>query len=263
MASRCGLVYRARRRRSVSGEHARRSSISSAAVVHTTEKPARTAWWAMFLAIMVLPRPLVPMRARFLPSRMKSRVSERSMRSRSIFFGQFQSNSAIGLKRPMRARLSRFSRLLRLWSISSRRAISSSTCTSERRPLVARARKSSSMRAMACRPILSRRPLRSVGFVVVIVAASELIVGLRRMGFDVEVLEIGTAREIDGQGDPALRRAPTLGEQEDDRADVGGVPLERLGYGGAQLHVPVVVEQEQQLLGDGPHGFTPLEARFQ
>jgi hypothetical protein len=73
---------------------------------------------------------------------------------------------------------------------------------------------------MADRPTLVRRLARSVAFVVVIVVdARELIVGLRGMGFDVEVLEIGTAREIDGEGRSALRLTATLGEDVDDRAD--------------------------------------------
>jgi hypothetical protein len=40
---------------------------------------------------------------------------------------------------------------------------------------------------------------RSVAFVVIAVAR-EFIVGLRGMGFDVEVLEIWPAREVDRQG---------------------------------------------------------------
>ena len=54
----------------------------------------------MFLVIMVLPSPLAPSRIRFLPSRMKSSVRALSIKGRSIFSGQFQSKSAMGLKRP-------------------------------------------------------------------------------------------------------------------------------------------------------------------
>src|SRR5258708_4624319 len=216
----------------------------------------------MFLAIMVLPRPLLPTSARLRPSRMKSRVSARSMRSRSILLGQFQSKSAIGLKRPMRALLSRLSRLRRLWSISSKRTISSSICMGDIRLLVTRARKSSRMRAMASSPILSRRSLRLVGVVVavVVVAANELIVGLRGMGFDVEVLEVGPAREIDRGSEPSLSDSPSPGEEEDDRADVGSSSGEGLVHRDTQLRGPVVVEQEQELLRDGGDTLAPLEA---
>src|SRR5262249_60483963 len=141
----------------------------------------------------------------------------------------------------------------------SSRTISSRICTGDSRLLVARARKSSRIRAMAWSPIVSRRSLRLVGFfvVIVVVVASELIVGLRGVGFDVEVLEVGAAREIDGGREPALGRAPASGEQEDDRADVGCSPGQGFVHGGAQLLRSVVVEQEQQLLGDGGDALAP------
>src|SRR6266705_5527936 len=212
----------------------------------------------MFLAIMVLPRPLVPMSARLRPSRTNSRVRARSMRSRSIFLGQFQSKSAMGLRRPMRALRSRLSWLRRLLSISSSRAISSRICTGDRRLLVARARKSSRERPIACRPTLSRRLARSVAFVIV--AAREFIVGLRGMRFDVEVLEIGPAREVDRQTHPSLRRSPAFGEDERDGADARGLPGEGLLHGRAELFGSVVVEKQQQLLGDAGDRLAPPEA---
>jgi hypothetical protein len=52
------------------------------------------------------------------PSSMKRRVKRSSMSSRSTFFGQVQSKSAIGLKRPRRAYWIRRSRLRRCTSRS-------------------------------------------------------------------------------------------------------------------------------------------------
>src|SRR3990172_11690725 len=226
-----------------------------------TEKPARTAWCATFLEIMVLPRPLVPISARLRPSRTNSRVSARSMRSRSIFLGQFQSKSAMGLKRPMRPRCSRPWRLRRVLSISSRCAISSRICAGDQRPLVARARKSSRAWAIARRPTLDRRATRSVAFVIVV--AQELIVVLLRLGFDVEVLEVGTAGEIDRQGGPLLGGPQAFGQDEGDRAEAWGLPCEGLLHSSGKLGGPVVVEQEQELLGGGGNRFAPLETRLE
>src|SRR3990170_3603271 len=148
----------------------------------------------------------------------------------------------MGLKRPMRARWTRLCRLRRVFSICSSRAISSRICRGDQRPLVARARKSSSAAAMAERPTLARWAARSVAFVVVVViVARELIVGLRGMGFDVEVLEVGPAGEIDGQGGRALGRPAALAEEVSDRANAGSLSLDGLRHGGAQFLGSVIV----------------------
>src|SRR6266540_2216813 len=217
----------------------------------------------MFLAIMVLPRPLEPSRTRLRPSRMNSRVSARSRRSRSTFLGQFQSKSARGLKRPMRARCSRPCKLRRVFSICSSRAISSRICAGDQRPLVARARKSSSDAPTAERPTLVSRLARSVAFVVIVIVAREFIVGLRGMGFDVEVLEIGTAGEIDGKGRSALGLTSALAEDVDDGADTRGLPGLSLFHGQAQLLCSIVVEQEEESFRGERHRLAALESRLQ
>src|ERR1035438_10666669 len=53
----------------------------------------------MFCAIIVLPKPLRPTRTRLRVSPRKSSVNARSIMSRSIFVGQDQSKSAMGLDR--------------------------------------------------------------------------------------------------------------------------------------------------------------------
>ncbi len=92
---------------------------------------------------------------------------------------------------------------------------------------------------------------------------SEFIVGLRAVGFDVDVAQIRAAGQLDGQGHSSLGRAAAPGEQEGDRAEPRGLPSEGLGYRGRELGRAVVVEQEQQTLGGGGDGLAALEARLE
>src|SRR5712691_8418273 len=193
---------------------------------------------------MVLPTPLAPRSTRLRCSSTKSRV-----KARSIFLGQFQSKSAMGLKRPMRERSSRLSRLRLAPSVSSRRTISSTTWRGEKRPLLARARKSSLPSAKAMRPIWVSCSLRSGVFVVV--GTGKLIVDLRLMRPDHEVGQVGTAREVDGKGRPGLGRAAAPLQQVGDRGDARCVSLQGFDQGSPQGLRPVVVEQAQELEGGG------------
>ena len=70
-------------------------------------------WWAMFFASIVFPRPCAPTRITFSPRARKSRVRMRSRARRSSAVGHSQFQSASGLKRPRRARVSRLSTLRR------------------------------------------------------------------------------------------------------------------------------------------------------
>src|SRR5712691_3085742 len=211
---------------------------------------------------MVLPTPLAPRSTRLRCSSTKSRVKARSMTSRSIFLGQFQSKSAMGLKRPMRERSSRLSRLRLAPSVSSRRTISSTTWRGEKRPLLARARKSSLPSAKAMRPIWVSCSLRS-GVFVVVVCTGKLIVDLRLVGPDHEVGQIGTAREVDGQRRPGLGRAAAPHQQVGDGGNARCVTLEGLDQGGPEGLRPVVVEQAQELYGGGAGVLTLGEGRLQ
>src|SRR6266496_1111387 len=174
---------------------------------------------------MVLPTPLAPRSTRLRCSSTKSRVKARSMTSRSIFLGQTQSKSAMGLKRP----------------------------------LLARARKSSLPSAKAMRPIWVSWSLRSGVFVVV--GAGKLIVDLRLMRPDHEVGQVGTAREVDGERRPGLGRASAPLQQVGDGGDTRRLSLEGLDQGGPEGLRPVVVEQAQELYGRGAGVLTLGEGR--
>ena len=82
--------------------------------------PASTAWWAMFWAIIVLPRPWAATSTTLRPSARKSRRRAASTAARSMRLGQAQSKSLIGVKRPRRLRARRRSRLRRVRSCCSR-----------------------------------------------------------------------------------------------------------------------------------------------
>src|SRR6266496_4390914 len=181
---------------------------------------------------MVLPTPLAPRSTRLRCSSTKSSVKARSITSRSIFLGQFQSKSAMGLKRPIRERSRRLSRERLAPSVSSRRTISSTTWRGEKRPLLARARKSSLPSAKATSPIWVSCSLRSGVFVVV--CTGKLIVDLRLVGPDHEIGQIGTAREVDGQRRPGLGRAAAPLQQVGDGGDARCVTLEGLDQGGPE-----------------------------
>jgi hypothetical protein len=107
---------------------------------------------AMFLVIMVLPRPLAPSRMRLRASSMKSRVNACSMIWRSMLFGQFQSKSAMGLNRPSLAWERRRSKLRLALSATSERVSSSRIWIGAQRFLVALAMKSFRLAAVTVNP---------------------------------------------------------------------------------------------------------------
>src|SRR6516162_5658211 len=176
----------------------------------------------MFWAIMVLPRPLEPRRMKLRASGMKSRVRARSMVARSIFLGQFQSKSAIGRKRPMRAKRRRRSTERRERSRSSARAISSRISCGDQRDLVACARKSSKPRAVAWRPSCVSCVGRSVAGVVIFCLIREFIVNIRVMRLNVQVGQIGAAFELDRTQDAQLLAPASLLEDIGDGREARG-----------------------------------------
>jgi hypothetical protein len=83
------------------------------------------------------------------------------------------------------------------------------------------------------------------------------------MGFDIEVLEIGPAGEVDREGQPSLPRSPAFGEDEREGADPRGLSGSALRHGCAELLGSVVVEKEQELLGGGRDRLAAPEARLE
>src|SRR5260370_884910 len=155
----------------------------------------------MLRASMVLPTPLGPSRIRLRPSPMKSSKRARSIRARSIFLGQLQSKSAIGLNEPMRLWDRRRSSDLRERSADSRRTISSSRSRGEKRAVAARVSRSSREAAEAWSPSLERRRERSLIIILLIAVGSgkgELVVVVQIVGADMEVGQVGPLAQIDG-----------------------------------------------------------------
>src|ERR1700680_3641538 len=166
----------------------------------------------MFLISMVLPTPLGPRTTRFLPSRRKSSATARSSKGRSIFLGQFQSKSAMGLKVPSRVRTVRRSRERRERSAVSVAAMCSSKARGPRRRWVAVASRSSRPPAVACRPRARSCATRS--FIDVLLGCvGEVVIGRQRVGPHVEGGELGAVAQIDGQRRAALGFAAVLVEQ--------------------------------------------------
>src|SRR5215204_5316602 len=169
----------------------------------------------MFLESMVLPTPLGPSRTRFLPSRRNSKDSARSMSGRSIFFGQFQSKSAMGLKAPRRLRMRRRSReRLERSAISQRRM-------------------SSRVVAVASRPRAWSWEARSF-IEVLLLRVGEQVVSAEVMGLDVQGGELRPVGEIDGQGRLAVGFAAVLLDQVFDGSQSGSAALQSLVEGGPQ-----------------------------
>src|SRR5215210_3360261 len=152
---------------------------------------------------MVLPTPLGPSRIRLRPSLTKSSKRARSIRPRSIFLGQLQSKSAIGLKEPMRLAESRRSSDLRARRADSRRTSSSRRSRGETRRSPARASRSSREAAVAWSPRADRRLARSFIFALLITGGGwngELVVVVQRVRTDMQDSQIWPLAEIDGQG---------------------------------------------------------------
>src|SRR5215204_143293 len=187
----------------------------------------------MFLESMVLPTPLGPSRTRFLPSRRNSKDSARSMSGRSIFFGQFQSKSAMGLKAPRRLRMRRRSRERLERSAISQRTMSSIRARGARRCSVARARRSSRVVAVASRPRAWSWEARSF-IEVLLLRVGEQVVSAEVMGLDVQGGELRPVGEIDGQGRLAVGFAAVLLDQVFDGSQSGSAALQSLVEGGPQ-----------------------------
>src|SRR2546422_5048547 len=82
-----------------------------------------------------------------------------------------------------------------------------------------------------------------------IVVAGELIVGLRVMGFDMNIGEIRAAGEVDGQCRAAPAQTVTAREDVGNRGGTRRAAFERFLNGGSQFGGAVIVEQKQELGG--------------
>src|SRR5689334_23636802 len=199
----------------------------------------------MFCAIIVLPSPLVPIRIRLRASGRKSNVSARSMTSRSILVGQDQLKSAMGLNFLISESRRRRARLRWARSAISLSVRCSRICRGDRRCLVARARKSSTPAAKACKPICSSCDGRLL-FGVVVARMGELIVGLQIVGTDIQRLRLRMAAEIHcRQGRSALIPA----QQKSDRGGTWRIPFQRFPDGAAQSGYAVQIQQAEQVGG--------------
>src|SRR5215210_4630889 len=202
----------------------------------------------MFLESRVLPTPLGPSRTRFRPSRRNSRERARSISGRSIFLGQFQSKSAIGLKAPSRLLTRRRSRERRERSAASLRTISSSRARGARPRSMARARRSSRAAAVAARPRALSSVARSL-IAVLRLGCGELVVAAESMRLDVQGGELGTVGEIDRQGRLTLSVAAVLFDQVLDGGEGWSGVLEDLLERSSQEVGAVEREQLSQSVG--------------
>src|ERR1035438_9129402 len=194
---------------------------------------------------MVLPKPLVPTRTRLRASGRKSRASARSITSRSVFLGQDQSKSAMGLNFLISDSRNLRSRLRWVRSATSACARRSRIWRGDQRCFVARARKSSTPPATACKPICSSCSGRLL-LGVVVVRIGELIVSLQIVGADIQRLRLGMTAEIQRrQG----RRAMVSTQQEGDRRGAWRISLQRFADGAAQIGYAIYVQQTEQLGG--------------
>src|SRR5208283_2913350 len=218
------------------------------------------AAWAIFLAIMVFPKPAVPHRIRLRPRVRKSRVRARSIKGRSIFLGQSHSKSARGLKRRKRAWARRRSRLRRAAAAVSERAISSSSWRGLQRPVEARATRSSSESAVRTRPSCCNCATRSfVGIGVL----GEIIVSLQSGIGNGQVFQIGTTREINGEGSALPPLAMAASQDKGHGRKARGVVVESLAKSGSQFCGAVVIEQAEEWRGEPGGRFAALEGGLQ
>src|SRR5215210_930659 len=210
----------------------------------------------MFLLSRVLPTPLGPSKTRFRPSRRNSRARARSSRDRSIFLGQFQSKSAMDLNAPSRLLRVRRSRERLERSVASVRTISSSRARGARRFCVARARRSSTPAAVACKPMAWSCVTRSlIGALLVGSGLGKLVISAQAVRLYVQGSELGSLGEIDGQGWTAVGGAAVLFEQKLDRSEVGSATLQSLGESAIECLGAIELEQAGQM-GDQHSGAT-------
>src|SRR5215831_15667720 len=199
----------------------------------------------MFWAIIVLPRPLLPTSTRLRASGRKSSVRARSMTSRSILVGHDQSKSAIGLNFLISERRSRRSRLRWARSTASTCANCSRIWRGDQRCLVARARKSSTSVATACKPICSSWAGRLL-LGIVVVRVGEFIVGLQTVGTNLEGLSFRMAAEIQRrQGSGTTVPA----QQEGDRGGARSIAFQGFPRGAPQRSHAIQIQQAEELCG--------------
>src|SRR5215831_6681680 len=162
------------------------------------------------------------------------------------------------LKRPMRLRARRRSRLrlARCWPSCSTR--SSMVSVGPKRRLVAVATRSSRWVALWRRPRALSRSTRGVFVVAVIVGLlgdmGERVVAGERVGRDAQVAHARVVGQDDGDGRRRLPGACPLVEEMRDRGGGDGTALERRGQCGLECGGTVSVEQTGQMLGLGAQG---------
>src|SRR5215471_1109694 len=211
---------------------------------------------------MVLPKPLVPSSTRLRASERKSKVSARSMMSRSILVGQSHSKSAIGLKLLMPEKRRRRSRLRRACSAISAWANCSNIWRGDQRALVARARKSSSSAGRARSPMSLSWSTRLGGFIGVLLGrAGEFVVGLQILRPHLDQLSLRMTAQIHRRG--RRGRAGESAQQESDGGGARGMAFERLANGAAQSGGAVQIQEPEELSGLLARGFSQGEGLIQ
>src|SRR5215471_21066908 len=189
----------------------------------------------MLRASVDFPTPFGPTRTTLVASLRKSSEIRASKAERSQRLGQFQSNSQIGLKRPIRASRRRRSRLRRARSCSSQSIrvctqLSVATCVQcASRPL-----RLSSL-ARACKASRS-----FIGWLL------ELVIGFEAVRGDGCVARLDVGRQIDGDGRPGLSLFAAMFERQAYRIGMRHTACEGFSDGGLQFGGAIAVEQPQQ-----------------
>src|SRR6185369_8145008 len=220
-----------RRSKAGSDSWARRSASAAASVENRTVKPAASAAWPMFSAIIVLPSPLPPLSRAFSPRSTNSSSPRRSMRGRSIFSGCAQSKRSRVLNEPRHANRVRRARLTAIRDRSSRSASCSSVSVGPRWLLWTWVRNAASCAWSTRSPSRRSRSPRSLS----------LIVGLQVVRNDVGVVEVVGQHERERHQPPQALAVLLAGDGE--RADVGQAARDQVRGGGPEHLVAVEVEQ--------------------
>src|SRR5215468_2693635 len=189
-----------------------------------------------------LPTPLGPTKIGLVASLRKSRDINASMAARSQRFGQLQSKSQIGLKRPIWAALRRRSKLRRDRSCSSQSrsaGTQSAAATSDqwaKRP---------------CRLSALARPCKAsrlfVGFIGQFLhLVVELVIGSELMGSYRHITGHDMVGQNDGDGRDLLTQLAPMLERQSHGVRVRHVTVERLDDGRLQIAGSVTLQKSHQ-----------------
>jgi len=208
---------------------------------------------------MVFPKPLAPINTKLRASARKSSVKARSIKGRSIFWGQCQSKS-----QGFEATEARLSQTAFEAAAGAILAFGAGDLLQQlaRRPALSRGASQQVVQGVSGKDeaemfqlggqIIARvRVFRCLGRVHRKPPERDL----RRSGF-----QIGAAREVDGQQAPALALAVTGGEDKSHRGSARAATVESLAQGGGEFGGTVIIEQAEELNGETGRGFTALES---